>query len=229
MAKLNIRAQTWRDKIVKTIIAERSRYPNRSGNTPFGRLADKLEEAESDKVEAVAVLDAFLSLINEPPRTQSDEDAVTYWRSLWLLSKSLEYEKDKLTLAFHSRLFGKHALPDNLKVFALNGFIELGGNLTLQEIHSLGAVKNSNPVAWINAMIKSSHHYHAFAALQDTLTSTTLTVHQLKGLVINLEGWGKYFPNPDDYNQKIVNLWKISKGDVHQHLGKWLTRRNINH
>ena len=225
VAKLNVRAQIWRDEIIQIITGKQSDYPDRSGGTPFSKFADRLKGVGNNRT----ALGAFLSLVNKPPHAQSDEEIVIYWRSLWILSGSLQYGKNKLALAFRSRLFGKYALPDNLKVFALNGFIENGGNLTIQELNSLGAVKKSHLVAWISAMIRSSHHKQAFIFLQDIFLNTTLTEPEIKGFLISLESWKRCFSDTDNFDQKIVNLWRVSRGDVRQRIDKWLTLRKINH
>lgn len=219
-----------RNNILNTLRNESTAVPGRAGETPISNLANEFSKLQENKIRFV--IEAFVEIIKNPPGDFLKQCPRDFWSDIVFLIRFIPEPLDKRSILiplFRSLLLGEEKLPEDLRVYALHGFIACGGTLKQKELEKdLVAIRESAPIAWLSSA--------ALSGLFVFVTEQTLLLFKegaISGSSVNVfllgfDGWRKNWPSQesfDDFAKRLVEVVPDKEG--REKIRRWLQNRGL--
>ena len=216
-----------RNQILDVIKQEPLAVHGRAGETPLSTLASRFNKY--DEGDALVAVEALATIIDNPPDNLTMDLKISFWQEITFLTNYLPHSKSGLIEKYRARLFGDTKLDNELRVYALHGFISSGGVLTKDDLMGdLVFLRARTPIAWVGAAISSG--LFAFAKRQIRLLlqeGAISSLSSVRTLGIALHSWRKQWPKERAFERMIKKFPEfIHDGEGRAYMIKWLRTYN---
>lgn len=218
----------WKRTLQDIILRDRDFVAGPAGETPMVQLSEEIRRLSDDDSDELA--NAFADLIKKPPRQSEHDEA--YWKGISFLLHDLGKRWRRTTIrdALLVRILGNE-MPEHLKVFALRGYVAVGGRFDPSELNeALLNIKEGSPLDWLFAAVRSSQFDMAARSIEEMLREGRLPIGPfLLALDSLLDHWARdvdigrlvrgfmaCVPKNDKDGVRIFDSWLMRRGHTIQ-------------
>lgn len=156
---MNVRQ--WREEIWNALSQDANLQTDRTGDTAYHRLIDRLEASVAEGSEAAA-LDAIVEIWIEGRETDPE-----WWIKFANVFEAFAPAQQRTRVRLWKTFLRHRPLNDEAAAYALRVLSFIGCNIDWQQIENLSDVEESNPLVLADAMVFSEDLDHAIRVVRN--------------------------------------------------------------